>query len=104
MTTRRQILKTGAALLTGGAVSAALRSASAAEQEAAATRAPISAPSGQSYTPVVTLNGGSLPWKMDNGVKVFHLIAEPVQREFAPGMIVNCWGYNGSTPGRPSKR
>jgi FtsP/CotA-like multicopper oxidase with cupredoxin domain len=36
---------------------------------------------------------------MDNGVKVFHLIAEPIQREFAPGMIVNCWGYNGSTPG-----
>jgi FtsP/CotA-like multicopper oxidase with cupredoxin domain len=99
MTTRRQILKTGAALLTGGAVSAALRNASAAEQEAAATRAPISAPSGQSYTPVITLNGGSLPWKMDNDVKVFHLIAEPIKREFAPGMVVNCWGYNGSTPG-----
>ena len=49
--------------------------------------------------PVVTLNGSSLPWKMDDGVKVFHLIAEPVTREFAPGMIVNCWGYNGSTPG-----
>jgi FtsP/CotA-like multicopper oxidase with cupredoxin domain len=32
-------------------------------------------------------------------VKVFHLIAEPVKREFAPGMVVNCWGYNGSTPG-----
>jgi manganese oxidase len=99
MTTRRQILKTGAALLTGGAISAAVRSAAAAEREAAATRAPIAAPAGQSYTPVVTLNGGSLPWKMDNGVKEFHLIAEPVQREFAPGMLVNCWGYNGSTPG-----
>jgi len=99
MITRRQILKTGAALLTGSAVSAAVRSASAAEREAAATRAPISPPTGQSYTPVVTLNGGSLPWKMDSGVKVFHLIAEPVQREFAPGMVVNCWGYNGSTPG-----
>jgi FtsP/CotA-like multicopper oxidase with cupredoxin domain len=48
---------------------------------------------------VVTLNGSSLPWKMDNGVKVFHLIAEPCTREFAPGMTVNCWGYNGATPG-----
>jgi FtsP/CotA-like multicopper oxidase with cupredoxin domain len=22
-----------------------------------------------------------------------------VKREFAPGMVVNCWGYNGTTPG-----
>lgn len=51
------------------------------------------------YTPVVTLNGSTLPWEWDNGVKVFHLIAEPVKREFAPGMAVNCWGYNGQTPG-----
>jgi FtsP/CotA-like multicopper oxidase with cupredoxin domain len=36
---------------------------------------------------------------MENGVKVFRLIAEPVKREFAPGMVVNCWGYNGSCPG-----
>jgi FtsP/CotA-like multicopper oxidase with cupredoxin domain len=99
MITRRQILKTGAALLAGGAASAVFRNATAAEKDAAATKPPIPAPPGQSYTPVVTLNGGSLPWKMDNGVKVFHLIAEPVKREFAPGMVVNCWGYNGSSPG-----
>jgi FtsP/CotA-like multicopper oxidase with cupredoxin domain len=30
---------------------------------------------------------------------VSHLIAEPVKREFAPGMMVNSWGYNGTTPG-----
>jgi FtsP/CotA-like multicopper oxidase with cupredoxin domain len=40
-----------------------------------------------------------LPYKLKNGVKEFHLIAEPVMREFAPGMTVKCWGYNGSTPG-----
>ena len=51
------------------------------------------------YAPVVTPNGGTLPWTMVDGVKEFHLVAEPVKREFAPGMIVNCWGYNGSTPG-----
>jgi FtsP/CotA-like multicopper oxidase with cupredoxin domain len=51
------------------------------------------------YTPVVTPNGATLPWKMVNGAKEFHLIAEPVKREFAPGMIINCWGYNGLTPG-----
>ncbi len=32
-------------------------------------------------------------------MKEFHLVAEPVKREFAPGMTVNCWGYNGQTPG-----
>ena len=93
MITRRQILTTGAALLAGGSVSAALGGVSP------ATQPPIPAPRGQRYVPLVTLNGSSLPWKMDNGVKVFHLIAEPVKREFAPGMVVNCWGYNGSTPG-----
>lgn len=48
---------------------------------------------------VITPNVGSLPWTMDGDVKVFHLIAEPIQREFAPGFVVNCWGYNGSSPG-----
>lgn len=56
----------------------------------------ICALNGQS---VITPNVGSLPWTMDGDVKVFHLIAEPIQREFAPGFWVNCWGYNGSTPG-----
>ena len=36
---------------------------------------------------------------MEDGCKTFHLIAEPVEREFAPGINVNCWGYNGQTPG-----
>jgi len=36
---------------------------------------------------------------MEDGRKTFHLTAEPVKREFAPGMVVNCWGYNGQTPG-----
>lgn len=51
------------------------------------------------YMPVVTPNGSTLPWKMKDGVKVFHLIAEPIQKEFAPGLMVNCCGYNGQSPG-----
>ena len=51
------------------------------------------------YPSVITPNVDSLPWTMDGDVKVFHLIAEPIQREFAPGFWVNCWGYNGSSPG-----
>lgn len=53
----------------------------------------------KSYNPVVTLNGWSLPYEMKDGVKEFHLIAEPVVREFAKGMVMNCWGYNGTSPG-----
>lgn len=51
------------------------------------------------YPSVITPNVGSLPWTMDGEVKVFHLIAEPIRREFAPGFWINCWGYNGSSPG-----
>lgn len=48
---------------------------------------------------VITPNGQSLEWQMLDGVKVFHLTAEPIKREFAPGFVVNTWGYNGQTPG-----
>src|ERR1700682_3779890 len=52
-----------------------------------------------SYTPVVTPNGSTLPYVMDHGIKVFHLIAEKVKKEIGPGMVVNAWGYNGQSPG-----
>lgn len=51
------------------------------------------------HPPVVTPNGATLPFAWKDGVKEFHLVAEPVEQEFAPGMTVRCWGYNGSTPG-----
>ncbi|MGY9048685.1 MAG: copper oxidase, partial [Rhodobacterales bacterium] len=55
--------------------------------------------SGPDYTPVVTLNGWTLPHRMNNGVKEFHLVAEPVERELADGMIAHLWGYNGQSTG-----
>jgi manganese oxidase len=54
---------------------------------------------GRPYHPVSTLNGWSLPWRMNNNVKEFHLVAEPVKREVAPGMVAYLWGYNGQSPG-----
>ena len=48
---------------------------------------------------VRTLNGWTLPYAMKNGVKEFHLVAEEVEHEFAPGSRAKCWGYNGTTPG-----
>lgn len=55
--------------------------------------------------PVQTPDLFRLPWKMENGVKVFHLTAEVVKREFlpsgpmGPAKVVDVWGYNGSMPG-----
>ena len=48
---------------------------------------------------VVTPNGTTLSWRTVGGVKVGHLVAQPVQHEFAPGLSAECWGYNGGTPG-----
>jgi FtsP/CotA-like multicopper oxidase with cupredoxin domain len=53
----------------------------------------------QGYMPVRTLNGWTLPYRMNDGVKEFHLVAEEIEHEFAPGSRAVCWGYNGTTPG-----
>ncbi len=63
------------------------------------TMPPLVPSSGRPYNPVVTLNGWTLPWRMNAGVKEFHLVAEPVVREMAPGFKANMWGYNGQSPG-----
>ena len=52
-----------------------------------------------SAAPVRTLNGWTLPYTLKDGVKEFHLVAEEVDHEFAPGCRAKCWGYNGGTPG-----
>jgi manganese oxidase len=54
---------------------------------------------GKDYTPVITPNGSALPYKLVGGVKVFHLIAEEVDHEFAPGLRAHCWGFNGRVHG-----
>jgi len=51
------------------------------------------------HMPVTVPNGATLPWRLVNGAKVYHLTAEAFTQEFAPGLQVDCWGYNGRTPG-----
>ncbi len=68
-------------------------------QTSADTQPPLVPPNGRPYNPVVTLNGWTAPWRMKNGVKEFHLVAEPVVREMAPGFKAHLWGYNGQSPG-----
>ncbi len=50
---------------------------------------------GKGYTPVVVPNGSALPFKIVDGVKVFHLIAEDVDHPFDSGLRARCWGFNG---------
>ena len=54
---------------------------------------------GTASLPVVTPDVPDLPFALDNGVKVFHLVAEPVKREIFPGRVIDLWGYNGTAPG-----
>ncbi len=97
---RRNFLR-AAGLLGAAAVSRAAQAAvpEAPTQSSAATQPPLSPSAGRPYNPVVTLNGWTLPFRMNNGVKEFHLVAEPVVREIAPGMKAHLWGYNGQSPG-----
>jgi FtsP/CotA-like multicopper oxidase with cupredoxin domain len=97
--TRRNILFSSIAGAVGGLFTG--RSAEGAPQVTSRTLAygPRPARTTGARTPVITPNGATLPWKMVGGVKEFHLIAEPVKREFMDGFVVNCWGYNGMTPG-----
>ena len=104
MNSRRQFFK--AAGIAGGAVAAAAvsRVALAALPEPVLQTSPNTMPplmpsTGRPYNPVVTLNGWTLPWRMNQGVKEFHLVAEPVVREMAPGFKAHLWGYNGQSPG-----
>ncbi|HNR92920.1 MAG TPA: copper oxidase, partial [Dokdonella sp.] len=95
---RREWLKrAGATALVPAAASVA--GAAAAQEHGHEARPIPTAPKRSGYTPVRTLNGRTLAHRMVDGVKEFHLIAEEIEHEFAPGCVAKCWGYNGSTPG-----
>ncbi len=91
-----------AAAVTAEAVSGRTALASVPEaptQTSPQMQPPLHPNSGPDYQPVVTLNGWTLPWRMKDGWKEFHLVAEPVVRQIAPGMRAHLWGYNGQSPG-----
>lgn len=109
---RRQMFRHGATLATGVAAASATRGVSAAPNSGNAwapsysgrksvgeTRTWPPGMPGKDYTPVVVPGGSVLPFKVVDGVKVFHLVAEEVEHEFAPGLTATCWGYNGHVHG-----
>ena len=102
MTNRRNFLRGSAAGFLGAALVSRAGAASLPEAPMQGTpdmAPPLHPPNGRPYNPVATLNGWTLPWRMKDGWKEFHLIAEPVRRQLAPGMTANLWGYNGQSPG-----
>jgi len=101
MSSRRDFLR---GFLGGGATLLASANAIAKQQEGHPGHTqPVSGTSsdgaGASSIPVVTPDIPDLPFRVDNDVKEFHLVAEPVKRELIPGRVMDAWGYNGSCPG-----
>ncbi len=68
-------------------------------QAAPAVRTSRKPASTRPYVPVEVPDVPSLPWRLEGGVKVFHLVPEVVKTQFTPWKTINTWGYNGSTPG-----
>jgi manganese oxidase len=104
MNSRRQFFQGGASITAAVAAASVSKVAMAALPEPVMQTKPDTMPplvpnTGRSYNPVVTLNGWTLPWRMNNGVKEFHLVAEPVVREMCQGFKAHLWGYNGQSPG-----
>jgi FtsP/CotA-like multicopper oxidase with cupredoxin domain len=102
MLSRRNFLGSAAALASATAISGRVQAANIPEaptMNKATMQPPLRPTSGPDYNPVVTLNGWTLPWRMNGDWKEFHLVAEPVEREFAEGMKAHLWGYNGQSPG-----
>jgi FtsP/CotA-like multicopper oxidase with cupredoxin domain len=102
MMSRRGFLGSAALLASATAVSGRAQAASVPEAPTTTTttmQPPLVPTSGPDYQPIVTLNGWTLPWRMNGDWKEFHLVAEPVVREIAPGMKAHLWGYNGQSPG-----
>ena len=94
---RRDFLLAAGAMLPAAAITRALaQSGHAQHNQGEVTPASRAA---QGYRPVHTPNGWTLPHKVVDGVKEFHLVAEEIEHEFAPGSKAKCWGYNGTTPG-----
>ena len=95
--TRRSFIATSA--VAGAALAGTRAAADAPDPRRADSPETRPAPAAADYRPVVTPNGWTLPWRWNGAWKEFHLVAEPVARTLAPGLVAHLWGYNGQSPG-----
>jgi FtsP/CotA-like multicopper oxidase with cupredoxin domain len=54
---------------------------------------------GPGVAQVVSPDVADMPWRLENGVKVFDIRVEHVRTELIPGRVMDGWGFNGSIPG-----
>jgi len=94
ITRRDVVIQSG--LVAGAAIVGAKAVATA---QPAPAPAPAPARGSGAYAGVTVPNGSSLPVKTVGDVKVFHLIAGTLTHTIAPGLDIEAWGYNGTTPG-----
>jgi len=107
MTMSRRNFLGGGVFATAGLVSALAAHGQHQHHEMPQTPRPRSEPEvppatpteGGPLLPVETPDIPTLPWRMENGVKVFNVVAEPVKRRLVPFKTMDVWGYNGSCPG-----
>ena len=99
LTRRKLLIGASAGLVSTAAAQAVAQSTGHEGHDKGEAAAPAPATAARRAGKVRTLNGWSLPHRMDGGVKEFHLVAEEFEHEFAPGSKAVCWGYNGGTPG-----
>lgn len=111
MITRRQAITRGAALAGTALALARSRDAAAAQGDVTGQGWQRSYSGGpevrparpgmpnRDYVPTITPGGATLPFKVVEDTKVFHLVAEEVEHTFAPGLRARCWGYNGRVHG-----
>ena len=103
MITRRSFFEKAAVAVGVTALGSVARTAESQQAEEATVSPNQSYQPGQpdrDYTPVITPNGTTLPFRIVDETKVFHLIAEEVKNhEFAPGLKAHCWGFNGQVHG-----
>ncbi len=87
MLSRRSFLGTATALASATAISGRAQAANIPEapsMDKATMQPPLRPASGPHYNPVVTLNGWTLPWRMNGDWKEFHLVADERRLEGIP--------------------
>ena len=92
MVNRREFLKLSAAAVAGATLTPSVAGAEAHIDHRGHRRNPNP---GRVKTP----NGFSTLGRVVDGVRVFHLIAEPIMHTLTDGLDVHMWGFNGHTPG-----
>jgi manganese oxidase len=99
MNNRRRFFRKAFALGAGVISAPALKAQDTPQRSAGPRPKRAEESSGKPPARVQTPSLSDLPFTVDNGVKVFHLIAEPVKQQIAPNKTVDLWGFNGSAPG-----